>query len=242
MSENTLAVEVRTNSGKGAARKLRAEGRVPAVVYGSGMEPVSLSLVPGSLELIVKTSDAGVNTLISLDGDGAIKGKTVLIKELQRDPVRGDLVHADLFEIDMTKRIAVMVPIQLLGTPEGIKTGGLLDHALRELELECLPNAIPDSIQVDVERLEVGDSIHVRDLDVPTGVVVRSPEDLSVASVVIPTVVEEEVPEVDELEGEGLEGEGAEGEAGEGEGEKSEGAGAKSGGGAKAGSSGSDDS
>ena len=120
MSENTLAVEVRTNSGKGAARKLRAKGRVPAVVYGSGMEPVSLSLVPGSLELIVKASDAGVNTLISLDGDGAIKGKTVLIKELQRDPVRGNLVHADLFEIDMTKRIAVMVPIQLVGTPEGI--------------------------------------------------------------------------------------------------------------------------
>ena len=90
MSENTLAVEVRTNSGKGAARKLRAQGLVPAVVYGSGNEALALSLVPGSLESIVKMSDAGLNTLIFLDGDGPVKGKTVLIKELQRDPVRGN--------------------------------------------------------------------------------------------------------------------------------------------------------
>ena len=150
MSENTLAVEVRTNSGKGAARKLRAQGLVPAVVYGSGNEALALSLVPGSLESIVKMSDAGLNTLIFLDGDGPVKGKTVLIKELQRDPVRGTLVHADLFEIDMSQRISVMVPVHLDGEPEGVKQGGLLDHALREIEIECLPNAIPDAIAVNV--------------------------------------------------------------------------------------------
>lgn len=209
MSENTLAVEVRTNSGKGTARKLRAGGRVPAVMYGSGSKAVSLSLVPGSLESIVKASDAGLNTLISLDGEAPLKGKTVLIKELQRDPVRGTLVHADLFEIDMTKSISVMVPVHLEGTPEGVKQGGLLDHALREIEIECLPNAIPDSIDVDVVALDIGDSIHVSDLAVPDGILVRSQDDLSVASVVLPAAEEEPVVEED---AEGLEGEGAEGE------------------------------
>ena len=216
MSENTLAVEVRTNYGKGAARKLRAQGLVPAVVYGSGKEALALSLVPGSLESIVKTSDAGLNTLIFLEGDGPAKGKTVLIKELQRDPVRGNLVHADLFEIDMSQRISVMVPVHLEGAPEGVKQGGLLDHALREIEIECLPNAIPDAIAVNVAGLEVGDSIHVRDLEVAPGIVIRSQEDLSVASVVLPAAEVEETPETD-LEGEG-EGEGEEGEGGKSEG------------------------
>jgi large subunit ribosomal protein L25 len=217
VSENTLAVEVRTNSGKGAARKLRAQGLVPAVVYGSGKEALALSLVPGSLESIVKMSDAGLNTLIFLDGDGPAKGKTVLIKELQRDPVRGTLVHADLLEIDMSQRISVMVPVHLDGEPEGVKQGGLLDHALREIEIECLPNAIPDVIAVNVAGLEVGDSIHVRDLEVAAGIVIRSQEGLSVASVVLP------VSEVEETPAAGLEGEG-EGEGEEAEGGKSEGA------------------
>ena len=216
MSENTLAVEVRTNSGKGAARKLRAQGLVPAVVYGSGKEALALSLVPGSLESIVKMSDAGLNTLIFLDGDGPAKGKTVLIKELQRDPVRGTLVHADLFEIDMSQRISVMVPVHLDGEPEGVKQGGLLDHALREIEIECLPNAIPDVIAVNVAGLEVGDSIHVRDLEVAAGIVIRSQEDLSVASVVLPAAEVEETPAAG-LEGEG-EGEGEEAEDGKSEG------------------------
>lgn len=214
MSENTLAVEVRTNSGKGAARKLRAQGLVPAVVYGSGKEALALSLVPGSLESIVKMSDAGLNTLIFLDGDDPAKGKTVLIKELQRDPVRGTLVHADLFEIDMSQRISVMVPVHLDGEPEGVKQGGLLDHALREIEIECLPNAIPDVIAVNVAGLEVGDSIHVRDLEVAAGIVIRSQEDLSVASVVLPAAEVEETPAAD-LEGEG---EGEEAEDGKSEG------------------------
>ncbi len=212
MSENVLAVELRDGTGKSVTRKIRRAGRVPAVIYGHGKATLSLSFDPKSLESILKASDAGVNTLIGLEGDSAISGKTVLVKELQRDPVDGFLMHADLFEVDPEERIAVSVPVHVVGTAEGITMGGILDHALREVELECLPSAIPDAIELDVTALSLGESIHVRDLVVAEGISVRTHEELPVVSVILPTVVEEE-PEVS---GEELEGDAAEGEAGEG--------------------------
>lgn len=212
MSENVLAVELRDGTGKGVTRKIRRAGRVPAVIYGHGKATLSLSLDPKSLESILKASDAGVNTLIGLEGDSAISGKTVLVKELQRDPIDGFLMHADLFEVDPEEKIAISVPVHVVGTAEGITMGGILDHALREVELECLPSAIPDAIELDVTALSLGDSIHVRDLVVGEGISVRTHEELPVVSVILPTVVEEE-PEVSDEE---LEGEAAEGEAGEG--------------------------
>ncbi len=212
MSENVLAVELRDGTGKGVTRKIRRAGRVPAVIYGHGKATLSLSLDPKSLESILKASDAGVNTLIGLEGDSAISGKTVLVKELQRDPIDGFLMHADLFEVDPEEKIAISVPVHVVGTAEGITMGGILDHALREVELECLPSAIPDAIELDVTALSLGDSIHVRDLVVGAGISVRTHEELPVVSVILPTVVEEE-PEVSD---EALEGEAAEGEAGEG--------------------------
>ena len=143
-----------------------------------------------------------------------ISGKTVLVKELQRDPIHGSLVHADLFEVDPEEKIAVSVPVHVTGTAEGIMMGGILDHALREIELECLPSAIPDAIELDVTSLKLGESVHVRDLTVAEGVSVRTHEELPVVSVILPTVVEEE-PEVtdEELEGEAVEGEAAEGDS-----------------------------
>ena len=212
MSENVLAVELRDGTGKGVTRKIRRAGRVPAVIYGHGKATLSLSLDPKSLESILKASDAGVNTLIGLEGDSAISGKTVLVKELQRDPIDGFLMHADLFEVDPEEKIAISVPVHVVGIAEGITMGGILDHALREVELECLPSAIPDAIELDVTALSLGDSIHVRDLVVGEGISVRTHEELPVVSVILPTVVEEE-PEVSDEE---LEGEAAEGEAGEG--------------------------
>ena len=212
MSENVLAVELRDGTGKGVTRKIRRAGRVPAVIYGHGKATLSLSLDPKSLESILKASDAGVNTLIGLEGDSAISGKTVLVKELQRDPVDGFLMHADLFEVDPEEKIAISVPVHVVGIAEGITMGGILDHALREVELECLPSAIPDAIELDVTALSLGDSIHVRDLVVGEGISVRTHEELPVVSVILPTVVEEE-PEVSD---EALEGDAAEGEAGEG--------------------------
>jgi large subunit ribosomal protein L25 len=136
----------------------------------------------------------------------------VLIKELQRDPISGAYLHADLYAVDLQQKIHVSVPIQITGTPVGVSLGGgILDHATRELDVECLPNAIPEEFAVDVSELEVGQSVHVRDIKVLEGVEILNDPDVSIVSVVAPVVVEEEAPAEEE---EGVEGEAApEGEA-----------------------------
>ena len=194
MGENDLVAEVREAKGKGAARKLRAAGRIPAVLYGKGKESRSLTLDPAALERLLRASDAGMNTLIDLRVDGGeASQQVVLVKELQRDPVRGVPLHADLYQVDLQASIEVSVPIHLVGRPQGVELAdGILDHSLRELEIACLPRAIPESFDVDVSALEIGDSIHVRDLALPQGVELRSDPDLSVASVMAARVVEEE--------------------------------------------------
>jgi large subunit ribosomal protein L25 len=190
----SLAVDVRETSGKGVARKLRAQGRVPGVLYGHGVDPVSLVFDPDALESLLRKSDAGLNTLFDLDGAAGVAGKTVLVKDMQRHPAHGYLMHADLYAIDVTERISVSVPIHLIGIPHGVSMGGgLLDHSLRELELDCLPRSIPDSVDVDVSALELGDSVHVSDLALPDGVELRTDAGQSVASVVAPKVEEEPV-------------------------------------------------
>jgi large subunit ribosomal protein L25 len=219
VGDHALSVEVREHTGKGMGRRLRAGGRIPAILYGRGRESVPISLDPRLLEKLLATSDAGMNTLIDLAvaGRSDLAGKVVLVKELQRHPVRGSLLHADFYEVDLTKTIEVSVPIHVVGTAAGVALdGGILDQALRELEIECLPRAIPDQIDVDVSALMIGQSIHVRELALPEGVKLLSDPDLSVVSVVAPAA--EIVPEVaaaevaPEVEGE-VPAEGAEGEA-----------------------------
>jgi large subunit ribosomal protein L25 len=216
---NALVAEVRDATGKGVARKLRAAGRIPAVVYGRGTESRAISVDPKALLQLLQKSGAGMNTLIELSVDGT--AKTVLVKELQRDPVRGRPIHTDFYLIDLDQKVEVSVPIHLKGRPEGVELGGILDHPLREIELECLPRAIPESIDVDVSALDVGDSIHVRDLELPGGVSVRTDANLAVASVVAPVVVEEpvveEVEEAEEAVAEGEEAAAAPAEPAEGE-------------------------
>lgn len=193
MGENALAVEVREGTGKGVARKLRAAKRIPAVLYGRGKASVPLSLDPAVLEKLLRASSAGLNTLIDLAVSGRtdLAGKVVIVKELQREPVRGGLLHADLYEVDLSQTIEVSVPIHVVGIAVGVSmNGGILDTALREIEIECLPRAIPSAIEVDVSALDVGESIHVRDLAVPAGVTVLSDADLSVVSVVLPAAEE----------------------------------------------------
>lgn len=191
MGEISLAVEVREGTGKGPNRQLRRNGRIPAVVYGTKLDSVSISLDPSVLDKLIKTSHAGLNTLIDLEGPSEVSGRTVLIKELQREPVRGALIHADLFEIDADVKVRVNVPIHLAGIAHGVTMGGLLDHALREIEIDCLARAIPDEIIVDVSGLDVGESVHVSDLDLPADVELHTPADLSVVSVVAPLEAED---------------------------------------------------
>jgi len=207
---NALVAELRDATGKGVARKLRAAGLIPAVVYGKGAETKAISVDPSALQRLLQSGGAGINTLIDLSVDGTTR--TVLVKELQRDPVRGRPLHTDFYLVDLDQKVEVSVPIRLVGRPPGVELGGILDHPLREIELECLPRAIPESVDVDVSELDVGQSVHVRDLELPEGSTVRTDVNLAVASVIAPVAVEE--PVVEELEeGEEALAEGEEGEA-----------------------------
>ncbi len=230
MAENELAVEVREGTGKGPARRLRASGRVPAVCYGRGAKSLGISLDPLALDQLLKGSTAGMNTLIALqiEGGGEYHGKPMLVKELQRNPVSGQILHADLYAVNLQEAIQVSVPIHLEGSPEGVKMGGILDQTLREVELECMPQAIPEELRLDVSELLVGQSLHVRDLSIPEGATLLSDLDLSVVTVATPAVEEEPVAEA--VEGEPLaegeeapEAEAAEGEAGADSAKKKEG-------------------
>lgn len=211
MAENVLKVEVREGTGKGVARKLRAAGRIPGVLYGRAKDSVPLTLDPLVLERAIQKSEAGVNTLFDLDMEGAEAGaRVVLVKDLQREPGAGFLLHADLYEVDLTQTVEVEIPIHLIGTPTGVTLeGGIMDHAHRELRIECLPRAIPDELTLDVSALAIGDSLHVSDIALPEGVELRDDLDISVVIVAAPRKEEEEVP-AEAAEGE--EGAVAEGE------------------------------
>jgi large subunit ribosomal protein L25 len=192
VGEYSIVAEERIGTGKGANRKLRATGRIPAVVYGRGKPARQLTLDPSPLAKMLRASHSGINTLIDLKVGP--QETVVLVREIQRDPVSGRWIHADLFEVDLQKTIEVRVPLHIVGKPKGVENGGILDHPLREVEIECLPRAIPDSVEVDVSDLDVGDSIHVRDLALPEGATMLSDGDLAVASVVLPKAEEEAKP------------------------------------------------
>lgn len=192
MGDVQFAVEAREGTGKGVNRRLRAKGLVPGVVYGGGRAAVTIAFDVAKFERLLATSHGGVNTIIDLAGPAPVAGKTVIAKELQREAVRGRITHVDFYEVDLTTKIDVEVPIHLVGSPIGVVNGGVLDQQLRELELMCLPNAIPDSIEVDVSGLDLGSNLHVRDLRVPEGIDVKSDGDLTVATVLIPRGLRDE--------------------------------------------------
>jgi large subunit ribosomal protein L25 len=207
MSETALIVEARVDTGKGAARKLRAAGRMPAILYGQGKESVPLTLDPRALDRVLKAG--GANTLLDLTVEGLtdLGSPVALVKELQRHPIRGTILHADVYQVDLTKTVEVEVPIHLIGKAKGVDFGGIVEHSLREVALECLPRSIPASIEVDITSMEIGDVIHVRDLALPTGVSLVSDPDLGVVHLALPAV--EETPEVAAAEGEAATADGA---------------------------------
>jgi large subunit ribosomal protein L25 len=207
VAENVLSADNRTATGKGANRRLRVAGHIPGVIYGKGRAAQSVVLDPKALETVLHKSGAGLNTLIDLSVAG--RTDTVLVKELQRHPVHGSYVHVDFFKVDLTQKIIVSVPIHFVGKARGVEFGGILDHPLRELQVECLPRAIPEFVEVDVSALEVGQSIHVSDLRLPEGVLVMTDAALPVASVVVPAVEVEATPTETVVEGEVVEGEAA---------------------------------
>jgi len=207
VAENILTAEPRELTGKGANRKLRVAGRIPGVVYGKKREAQPVALDPTALEKLLRGSGAGLNTLIDLSVGG--RTDTVLVKELQRHPVYGHYWHVDFFQVDLTQKITVSIPLHFIGKAHGVEFGGILDHPLREIEVECLPRAIPEFVEVDVSALEIGQSIHVSELRLPEGVEVKNDPTLPVASVVLPAAEVEATPTETVVEGEVPEGEAA---------------------------------
>jgi large subunit ribosomal protein L25 len=194
MAMHALQGERRSGVGKGVARKLRQAGRIPAVYYGRGEDPIALAVGLKDLQEVIQKAE-GSNVIVDLkvDGDGTGDRKA-LIREIQRDPVGGHILHLDLQHISLTERIVVEVPIVLTGTPTGVKDGGgILEHLLREVEVECLPTDIPSKLEVDVSALNIGDTLHVSDLKADR-VEIRTEADRAIATVVPPTVLEEAKP------------------------------------------------
>ncbi|MGQ0695719.1 MAG: 50S ribosomal protein L25 [Nitrospiraceae bacterium] len=182
-----LTAVARDRAGKGAARSMRRAGKVPAVLYGQG-ECLLVTVDPEELIKILK-SRAGSTALISLTVTG-VKSKpnrTALLRDYQVDPVSGTVLHADLFEISMSKPIRVKVPIQIIGgVPAGVKEGGVLHHNMRDLHVECLPAALPDHIEVDASALNIGDGIHLKEIAPREGVRFLDDPDQMVVSVAAP--------------------------------------------------------
>jgi large subunit ribosomal protein L25 len=182
-----LVAEVRTRSGKGTARQLRRKGRVPAVLYGQG-ECVLLTVDPEDLRDILRTR-AGSTALINVKISGAVSkpARIALLRDYQLDPVSGAILHADLFEVLMNKAIRVKVPVRVIGgQPVGVKEGGILQHNLREIHVECLPSVLPDAIPVDASALLIGQGIHVKELQPIPGVRFLDDPDQMVVSVAAP--------------------------------------------------------
>jgi large subunit ribosomal protein L25 len=198
MAQKELEVFLRTEKGKGAAHRIRQEGKIPAVLYGRGMETHSLSVDPDALDKIL-SSGARENTLIGLkiQGAGAEKlgAKVVMLKDLQIHPTRRTFVHADFYAIAMDQKIEVDVPIRLTGKAEGTKVGGILEQPRRDVRVRCLPGDIPEFLEVDVSALNIADSLHVRDIAVSEKYEIVAEANFTVA-IVTPPISEAKFDEI----------------------------------------------
>ena len=198
MPNFVLTALPRKELGKNANRRLRATGQIPAIVYGRAMDPISLAVDPKEVFSILH-SESGRNTVFKLKMDQ--KQLDVLIRELQVDPIRGHLVHADFQTISMDETRAFSVPIEPVGEAEGVKGGGILDIVVRGIEVKCLPKDVPDHITVDISHLEVGEAIRVRDLEITVeDIEILSDRDLVLLTVVPPKVEVEPEPEEELVE------------------------------------------
>ncbi len=195
MERLALTVQVREGVGKGVARSLRRKGFVPAVVYGRGREPMPVAVDGRALSSALQTH-AGRNVLIDLDvtGGSGAEPATVMVKEVQRDVFKQHIIHADFHAISLTETVETRVRVVLRGASKGVAEGGIVEHHLRGVLVECMPTLIPEQFDLDITELGVGHSLHASDLVVPGGVtLLTSPEDV-IVTVVAPRVQEEAAP------------------------------------------------
>jgi large subunit ribosomal protein L25 len=210
--QSTLKAEMRGEQGKEAAKRLRDSGRVPAVLYGRGFDAVSISVPAHDAELLFRSISVE-NTLVQLEIDGEKGPVQSLIREIQVHPYKPQLLHVDFYRIREGETVEVEIPVHLKGVPAGVRDGGVLQHTVHDLRVRCLPTAIPESIDLDVSGLKLGDSIHVADVPVSEGVQILAEPDRTICSVNLPRA--EETKPAAAVEG-------AEGEAVPGAAEKKE--------------------
>jgi large subunit ribosomal protein L25 len=192
MATATLSAKPRQETGKGAARKLRAAGEVPGIIYGHGRQPQSLSINSREFERLSERVRI-TSTVIELALDG--KTARTLVRELQRDPIKRTVIHVDFQELVAGEKVTVSVPLRFVGIPEGVKTGGgILEETMHQLEVTCDPSNIPDHLDVDVTALTIGHSLHVGDVKLPEGVEVVDDPEQTIAVVSAPKAEEEVAP------------------------------------------------
>lgn len=198
METHKIKASVRTSTGKGVARTLRREGKLPAILYGSDIESVSLAINTHEIELLlnkVSYTQALINLTVE---NGHSYEKMVMIKEIQSDPITQKYLHIDFYEVKMDRKISTTVPVVITGVSKGVEAGGTLQIIRRELDVVCLPSEIPDSIEIDISDLDMGDSIHVEDIRPKGDVEIPFDVNFTILTVVSPKAeveVEEEAGE-----------------------------------------------
>ena len=200
MSEPTVSVRLREQTGKNANRRLRAAGEIPAVVYGGDADSAAIRVDGKSVQTLIR--EGGENAVFQLQLEGTDRTRHTMIRDLQWNPLTGALVHIDFQRVKMDQEVQVSVPIALIGTPEGVRNeGGIVEFVTREIAVVCLPGDIPSSIQLDVEPLHIGQHVEIGELTLPDAVRLEDDESRVVVSVAAPRLVEEEeeVSEEDEL-------------------------------------------
>lgn len=197
MAEVKIKSKVRKERGKESAKKLRTAGKVPGIVYGKGMEPVPIELDPAEVHSLIHSVHAAslesVVVSLEIQDGGESNPRPTLIKEIQHDPIKGDILHIDFHQISLAERIHVRIPVVTMGDCPGVSEGGILERALRELDVACKAVDLPEEVRVDISKLGLGESIHVRDIDLGPKVEILSDTDLSVVSVTVPRVAAEAV-------------------------------------------------
>ncbi len=189
-----LKAEQRTAIGRSAVRKLKTRGIIPAIVYGGKEKPQPLQVAARDINAVLSHA-SGENSLVELEIAGEQSNRMALVQKIQHSPVGGDILHVDFHAVSMDEKIQAEVPLEPVGIANGVKNfGGLLEQSLRSLPIECLPRDLPDRLTVDVSNLNIGDSIHVRDIQLPSGVTAKAQPDLTAFSVLAPVVEEEPVP------------------------------------------------
>jgi large subunit ribosomal protein L25 len=215
-----LNATVRKTTGNSPARQLRRSGHIPAVLYGPQTESVLLSVNIKELEMILKMGNIGSLILNLVIQNGEKITKPAMIKEFQSHPVSGSFLHIDFYEIDMQRKINVMIPVVTKGTSAGVELGGLLQIVRREIEVLCMPGDIPEAFEIDITDLNIGDSVHVEEIPLGDNIEIPADVNFTVLTVVSPKVEEvEEEEEEEALEGEEAEAEGEEGDASDSESE-----------------------